>query len=486
MELTFLIATPLLAAFFIFLLPAAKIRLIEATVALASLLNIFLVTRLVPEVLAEKHIVASELFALDMLGTFLVLLIALIGFFVSWYSIGYLRQEVGKGIIGPRRVRQYFILMELFLFAMYLAVGTTNPIIMWIAIEATTLATAFLISFYNKPSATEAAWKYIMLNSLGLLLGLLGTLLFLSLPDLRSGEITWEAFRAEAGNFHPLAAKIAFIFILVGYGTKMGLAPLHAWLPDAYSKAPSPIAALLTGVLSNVALFAVLRFKGVADIALAGSDFTGNLLIFFGMFSLVIASLIIFIQQNYKRLLAYSSIEHMGIAALGFGFGGLGTYAALLHMLYHSLAKSLMFLLSGNIFLRFSSTKLKNVKGVLQVLPVSGTLFFGGFLMLSGLPPFGTFSSKFLLFSGGVAEHPYVVGAALFLVALVFFGFLKQVSALAFGEADPAIVRGEQERSTLLPVLFLAVVILVFSLALPPSIENLIRESASQFIAAAK
>src|SRR3989344_13319 len=264
MMLTFLIALPFLAGAFIILLPAKKTRLIEAAVAVVALAELFLALSLLPQVLAEGRVEASQIFAIDVFGMFLMLVIALVGFFVSLYSVGYLRAEVAKGIIGARRVRQYFALFELFLFAMYLAVGTVNPVVMWIAIEATTLSTAFLISYYNKPSATEAAWKYIILNSLGLLLGLLGTLLFLALPEAKSGVSDWETLRAAATSFHPLAVKIAFVFVLVGYGTKVGLAPLHAWLPDAHSKAPSPISALLSGVLLNVALFEVLRFKGVA------------------------------------------------------------------------------------------------------------------------------------------------------------------------------------------------------------------------------
>ncbi|MEK7549487.1 MAG: proton-conducting transporter membrane subunit [Patescibacteria group bacterium] len=481
MLLTYLIATPFLAALFIALLPASRTRLIEKVIALACGIELGLGLLLIPHVLETGKVQASSLFAVDALGSFLMLIISLVGFFVSLYSIGYLRAEVAKGIIGPRRVRQYFILFELFLFAMYLAVGTVNPVVMWIAIEATTLATAFLISFYNKPSATEAAWKYLLLNSLGLLLGLLGTLMFLALPEEKSGMLSWNELLTLAPSMHPLAVKIAFIFVLVGYGTKIGLAPLHSWLPDAHSKAPSPISALLSGVLLNVAFFAVLRFKEVADGALLDT-FTSQLLIFFGVFSIVVAALIIFIQKNYKRLLAYSSIEHMGILALGFGFGGIGIFGALLHMLYHALAKSLLFLLAGNIFLKYSTTKLKNISGVGKALPLSGVLFFGGFLMITGFPPFGIFTSKLLILSAGTGQFMVLVGVILFLLALVFFGFFTHVNRIFFGPLPEGMHPGEANLFTQVPVLLLAALIIVLSWHFPETLDTLIRAAASGFL----
>ncbi len=477
MQLTFLIALPLLVVCFIALLQARHVRFIEAAVVLSAFVEFGLALVLLPSVLANGAVAATSFFSLDAFGAFLSLIIALVGLFVSLYSVGYLRAEVTKGIIGLRRVRQYYLLLELFLFAMMLAVATINPVVMWIAIEATTLSTAFLISFYNKPSATEAAWKYLILNSLGLLLSLLGTLMFLALPELKSGSLTWENLRAAAGDFHPLAVKVAFVFILVGYGTKAGLVPFHTWKPDTYSKAPAPVVALLSGVLLNVAFFAIMRFKGVTDAALQ-SEFAGGLLIFFGTLSVALAALIIFIQKNYKRLLAYSSIEHAGLIALGFGFGGIGTFAALLHMLYHSLTKALLFFGSGNIFLKYSSTKMKNVTGVLQVLPATTVLFFAGFIAIAGLPPFGIFVSKMLLLSAGMGEHPVLVGFILLSLAVVFFGFFRHLTALLFGEPAPGIEKGEMHILTLFPVFLLAGLIIVLSFHFPAELELLIESAA--------
>ena len=236
----------------------------------------------------------NQLFYIDALGAIVMFIIGLIGLGVSLYSVAYLREETAKQILGFTRVKQYFILLNLFLAAMFFAVISNNPVITWISIEATTLSTAFLISFYNKSAAMEAAWKYLIINSIGLLLGFFGTLLyFTSLSTAgSSGFTTWGNLLSGAANLDPIIAKIAFIFVLIGYGTKIGLAPMHTWLPDAHSKAPAPISALLSGVLLNVAFIVMLRFKVITDIAI-GPDFTQKLLIAFGLFSILVASLII-------------------------------------------------------------------------------------------------------------------------------------------------------------------------------------------------
>lgn len=425
----------------------------------------------------------NQYFSVDALGALVLLVIATVGFLVATYSVYYLREEVKKKIIGFHRVRQYFALFNLFIAVMYLAVISTSPIIMWIAIEATTLATAFLISFYNKPSAMEAAWKYLIINSVGLMLGFFGTLLFLLTMLGATGDSTlasWDAIAENVSRVNPFLIKVAFIFVLIGYGTKMGLAPMHTWLPDAHSKAPVPISGLLSGVLLNVAFLAILRYKFIVDKA-TGAEFSASLLIFFGIISIMISAFIIFIQKNYKRLLAYSSIEHMGIAALGFGFGGLGIFAALLHMVYHSLAKSLLFLASGNIFLKYSSTKIAKVKGVMNVLPVTGGIFMMGFLAITGVPPFGIFLTETYILSAGIARHPIVTVLALLSFILVFAGFLKHITAMMFGKTPEGISRGEAGKGTLVPLIILMTILIILSFALPDSIQKLITSAASRY-----
>ncbi len=376
--------------------------------------------------------------------------------------------QVAKGIIGFRRVKQYYVLFHLFLMAMFFAVITVNPILMWIAVEATTLSTAFLISFYNKPTAMEAAWKYLIINSIGLLLGFFGTLLFFVPVSNRAADtfVTWDMLQASAAGLNPLLVKIAFIFVLIGYGTKAGLAPMHTWLPDAHSKAPSPISALLSGALLNCALLAILKFKLITDVAL-GTSFSQNLLIFFGVVSIAIPAFIIIVQKNYKRLFAYSSVEHMGIITLGFGFGGVGSFAALLHMIYHSLTKSILFFSAGNVLLKYGSTKIANVRGVLTALPVTGTVLIAAFLAITGVPPFGLFLTEVYILTAGIASHPLAVIAALILLALIFVGFLRFIAAMLFGSPAHPVERGEANALTIAPPAVLLVILLTVSVYLP-------------------
>jgi len=356
-----------------------------------------------------------------------------------------------------------------------LAVATSSPIFAWISIEATTLSTAFLISFYNKPSALEAAWKYLIINSVGLLLGFLGTLLYFTSASsaVGNGFIDWQALMANAVHLTPLTAKIAFIFVLIGYGTKAGFVPMHTWLPDAHSKAPAPISALLSGVLLNVAFVIVLKFKVITD-AVVGHAFSENLLIIFALLSIIVAALIIFTQKNYKRLLAYSSIENMGVMALGFGFGGLGIFAAVLHMIYNAMIKSALFMSAGTVFLKYSSTKIAKVKGAITALPVTSVLLFAGFFAITGIPPFGTFLTKMLILSTGITIHPIITAIVLLALIILFVGFLKHIVDMVFGKLPADIKVGEESVWLIIPPFVLLAVALFLSFYMPPFLQALI------------
>jgi hydrogenase-4 component F len=453
-----------------------NIRLLERTVIVSSLIELAAAGYVFFNFLAHGEISLAPLFSLDALGVLFFCLIAIVGAAASFYSIGYLRAEMQKGIITTERLKIFYILLHLFLLAMFTAVSADNPIFAWIAIEATTLSTAFLICFYKKPSSIEAAWKYLIINSVGLLLGFLGTMLFIALAmkGAPAGEwLNWQSILSAAANFNPSIAKIAFILVLLGYGTKMGLVPMHTWLPDAHSKAPVPVSSLLSGVLLSVAFFLILRFKSVVDLA-AGTDFSQHLFITFGVLSIVVSALIILRQKNYKRLLAYSSIEHMGIAALGFGFGGIGAFAALLHIFYHGLAKSILFLSAGNIFLKYGSTKVKNVNGVLQSLPITGVLFILGFLAIVGLPPFGIFFTEFYVFSAGIKIHPLIAGLAVVALIFVFVGFLKLISKMILSKKPEEIAVGEANAWTYVPIVILVIVFVSVSLFLPEQLKTVI------------
>lgn len=449
-----------------------------AAAALALLGSISIAFR----VAAHGTYAPFQLFSVDALGAIVMLIIASVGLVVTVYSVAYLRRETAKGIIGFTRTRQYFILLDLFLAAMFLAVATSNPIVTWIGIEATTLSTAFLISFYNKPSAMEGAWKYLIINSVGLLLGFLGTLLYLTSLQAAPEHtfITWNSLLANASSLDPFVAKIAFIFVFIGYGVKAGFAPLHTWLPDAHSKAPAPISALLSGVLLNVAFFTILKFKIITG-ASVGNEFASAIFVGFGLLSIAVAAMIIFVQRSYKRLLAYSSIENMGIMALGFGFGGLGAFAAVLHMLYHSFIKSALFLLSGNFLLAFSSSKIKNVRGALSVIPLTSVLFLVGIFAIAGTPPFGMFLTKLTVLSSGMGLHLAVVVIALLLFAIVFMGLLKHASAMLFGKQPEDIKKEKESVWLVLPPIVLLAAALYFSIHTPDVLRVLVDRAVTLY-----
>lgn len=477
MTLLILLGSSLVAAAISFLI-RKKTLWLEIIAVLAGTLELIAGIIIVMKVSNGGNYLFGSIFAIDPLGAVVMLTVTIVGFAASIYSVGYLREEVSKQIIDFKKVKQYFVLFHLFLASMFLANATVNPIIMWIAIEATTLSTAFLISFYNKGTVMEAAWKYLIINSIGLLLGFFGTLLFLTTKTPSSVLMDWQSLLLNAQNLNPLITKIAFIFILIGYGTKIGFAPMHTWKPDVYSKTPTPIVALFSGSLLNVVFLAVLRFKSISDAAI-GPEFSRTLLLFFGLLSIIISAFIIFIQKSYKRLLAYSSIEHAGIIALGFGFGGIASFGAILHMIYHSLAKSTLFFSSGNILLKYGSTKIVNIKGVLSSLPVTGIIFLLGFLAATGIPPFGIFITEVTIFSAGIISHPYISFIAILLLALIFIGFLRHVVAMTFGESPDHLKKGEYNYMTIIPSIILMTLLIITSIYLPTSIKSLIDAAAA-------
>lgn len=481
MEIIFIITTLLTVA--VINLITKRKKIIEVASVISSAISLLLSILIALKVASTSFYTpwSGQFFSIDALGAILVLILGFVGFATTIYSIQYLRQEVHKNIIGFKRMKQYFILLNIFLAAMFLAATSSNPIFAWISIEATTLSTAFLISFYDKPSAIEGAWKYLIINSVGLLLGFFGTLLFFTSIDLPSaGLVDWHLLTTSAIHLDPLLAKIAFVFVLIGYGTKVGLAPMHTWKPDAYSKAPAPIGALLSSALLPIAFVIVLRYKAITDIVV-GPLFSQRLLITFGLLSIIVAALIMFKAKNYKRLLAYSSIENAGVMALGFGFGGIGIFAAILHLIYHSCVKVVLFLSSGNILLKYNSAKIFNVRGALRIIPVTSILFIIGFLIVTGVPPFGMFMTKLYVLSAGMKDYPIVSLFALLFLALVFVSFLKHITSMFFGEKPESIEKGEGSIWLLIPQILLVVIIIILSFYLPPFLHTLINNAVLKY-----
>ena len=418
----------------------------------------------------------------DSLGVVILVLIMAVGVCAVLNSLAYIDHDVQGGELTEHGRARYYALLLVFMATMATVPVTNNLGVMWVAIEATTVVSVLLVSIYRTGPALEAAWKYLLIGSVGIALALFGTMMTYyassSLGGEHSGALSWTELQRIAAGSDPRVMRLAFIFVLVGYGTKAGLAPMHTWLPDAHSKAPSPISAMLSGALLNVALLAILRFKLIADAAL-GPAFSQNLLIFFGIISISIPAFIIIVQKNYKRLFAYSSIEHMGIVALGFGFGGLGSFAALLHMIYHSLAKSLLFFSAGNVLLKYGSTKIENIKGVLSAMPVMGTILLLGFLAITGVPPFGIFITEIYIMTAGIGSHPVAVGIALLLLALIFIGFLKYIAAMLFSNASSPVPQGEANYLTIAPPVLLLVVLAGIGFFLPPPVRMWIDSAAA-------
>ena len=412
---------------------------------------------------------------LDALSAFMVATILLIALLALWHSRGYVARELARGGLEPHQAGRYYLYLDAFILMMLIAVVVDNVGLMWVALEATTLATVLLIGLHHTKEAIEASWKYLLIGSVGIALAFIGTVLVYCdvsiLEPAREGALDGSRLLEQAASFHPAFLRLAFVFLFLGYGTKAGLAPMHTWLPDAHSEAPAPVSALMSGVLLSVSLYALLRFKPVVDLA-AGADFSARFMIGFGLLSLGIAAGMLVIQRNYKRMLAYSSVEHMGVVCLGLGFGGsLGTVAALLHILFHALGKSALFLLAGNIQQTCDSTQINQATGLLRRLPVSGRLFGVGTLALLGAPPFGIFFTELAILRAGFqAGYLALTLAAAALLAVIFAAMLAHLQRLLFGEVE----RAAAAELTVAPAAFALGLLLLLGVWLPPPLARLV------------
>jgi hydrogenase-4 component F len=466
----FLLLAPLLTSILCFFTKTKK--QVETISLIGSIATLLLGLTLVREVFIRGIIVSWEnaLFA-DAFSAYIVLIVSIVGFVASLYSIGYMGHELEHGIIDLKKLRFYYTLFHIFMFTMLL-VGVTNNLGLWIAIEMTTLVSALLMILYSRKSSVEAAWKYMIICTVGITFALFGTILTYYAAVMVLGEsgnaLNWTSLMTVADQFNPTIMKLAFIFILIGYGTKAGLAPMHTWLPDAHSEAPTPVSALLSGVLLNCAMYGIIRFYTIATRSI-GIDFASNLLIIFGLLSLGIAVPFIILQEDYKRLLAYSSVEHMGIIAIGIGFGGVfGVFGALLHMFNHAMTKSLMFFGAGNILLKHETKEIDKVSGIVKIMPVTGTMFIIGGLAITGSPPFSIFISEFTILAAGFSQGK-ILASVLFLlfIIMIFAGFFYHVSRMVFGTPKPGIKIGDVGRSNLIAMGILIVFIIVLGVYIP-------------------
>lgn len=473
----YLLLAPILTSILCYLTRTKK--QVETISILGSVITLLLGFDLVAQVYTYGNIITLQnaLFA-DAFSAFIVLIVSIVGFVASVYSRGYMGHELDHHIIDLKRLRFYYVLFHIFMFTMLL-VGVTNNLGLWIAIEMTTLVSALLMILYSRKSAIEAAWKYMIICTVGITFALFGTILTyygaVKILGESGNALNWTSLIAVADQFDPTIMKLAFIFILIGYGTKAGLAPMHTWLPDAHSEAPTPVSALLSGVLLNCAMYGIIRFYSIASKS-TGPAFTSNLLIIFGLLSLGIAVPFIILQEDYKRLLAYSSVEHMGIIAIGIGFGGVyGIFGAILHMFNHAMTKSLMFFGAGNVLLKHETKEIDKVSGIVKSMPVTGTMLIIGGLAITGSPPFSIFISEFLILTGGFMQG-HIIPSVLFLlfIIMIFAGFFYNLSRMVFGTPKSGITAGEVSKWNLGAMGIMVVFVIVLGVYIPPFFYEMI------------
>ncbi len=406
---------------------AEAINLAAATIDFALVLALLAVTPTAGVTALQGYLL------LDGFGVWVLFCVAVVYLLASIYAIGYMRWMHGE----QARLHRFYALFSAFALTMFAAPVQNNPGLYWIAIDFTTIVSAFLVGFQRAPESIEAAWKYIVIVSAGLGLALLGTVLFYWAGTFIVGpvyEMTWAGFASITPGAEPLLLLLAFLLVLVGYGTKVGLAPMHTWLPDAHSEGPAPVSAMLSGALLNCAMLGVERYL----VVLRGTSIVGTAhtaLVVLGAFSLFVAALFITRQTVIKRLAAYSSVEHMGVIALGLGFGGpLGTIGALYHMLNHALTKSLVFFGAGNAMHAFESRDIDRIRRVLRFFPRSGAIWLAGAVAITGAPPFGLFLSELTILRGGMASpNAWAVWLMGLLLIVIFVGFLAKFRAMYFG-----------------------------------------------------
>jgi hydrogenase-4 component F len=419
----------------------------------------------------------------DSLSALVIVLTAFVSLSTAVYAIGYFRTDRENHKATSAQIRRYYALTPLFVFAMLLVTVANNLGVMWVALEATGLACALLIAFYNEKTSLEAAWKYIMIGSIGIALALFGTILVyysaIRVPGATEATaMNWSWLATRAAQFDPQAMRLGFIMVLLGYGTKAGLAPMHTWKPDAYSEAPIPAAALLSAGMLNCAIYGIARFHVLA-VKCLGSDFPGGLLVFFGLASMLVATPFIVVQRNYRRLLAYSSIEHAGIMVAAIGFGGpLAMLGATLHMLFHAITKPLLFFCAGTVQQHFGTPFFRKVRGVIKVMPLTGAFLLAVTFAVTAVPPFGIFQSEFTILAGGLAtNHALAVAIFLFCVVAIFAGFLQHMVNLVFGAPhDPAPATVSRWKNG--AMLGSMAIIAVSGLFLPSSIYKLAQAAA--------
>jgi hydrogenase-4 component F len=415
----------------------------------------------------------GRLLHVDAFNVYLIALTAFVGFTTAIFSRPYMLHEVATRHLSRRRMRLYHSMYQGFMFAMLAALTTNNIGILWVAMEGATLTTVLLVSLYRTPEAVEAAWKYFILCGVGIAQALFGTVLVYFaaarvIPDANDA-LLWNVLYDSAGMLEPTVLSIAFVFLLVGYGTKVGLVPLHNWLPDAHSEGPTPMSAILSGLLLNVALYALVRVKMLVDGSL-NTHLAGHLMMGFGLLSFAVAGLFLHRSRDVKRMFSYSSIEHMGLMTFAFGLGGpLATFAALLHMTVHSLTKSAIFVTVGHAAQIARTQSIDKIRGLIRTQPSVGWGLLIGTVAIAGFPPFGVFTSEFLVLTATMKSWPWLALPLLVSLVIAFAGLFRHLHPMVYGEAPAGQVAVP---ANMLPVMVHLALVLWLGLAIPGFLAN--------------
>ncbi|MDE2466732.1 MAG: hydrogenase 4 subunit F [Alphaproteobacteria bacterium] len=465
-NVTVVLVIPVAAAILLALLPGYR---------LSARLNVAasLLTFLAALSLLAGHPKTSAFVLVDDLNIVFIVLNSFVGFTTSLFSMNYIGHELESGRLTPTYLRFYHAMYQVMMFGMNLALLVNNIGLMWAAIELATLATVLMVGIYRTHEALEAAWKYFILASVGIALALFGTILVYMAAQPVVGEglnaMTWTVLLSKAAHFEPSLLSVAFIFLLLGYGTKAGLVPVHAWLPDAHAEGPTPISAVLSGLLLNVALYAILRFKMFMALN-RGAIAPGPLMITIGLVSLLFAAFMLYRRRDIKRLFAYSSIEHMGIIVFAFGMGGpLANFAGLLQMTMHSLTKSAIFFVVGHVAQAKGTQKLSDIKGLTASHPMLGWSLVVSVLAIAGMPPLGIFMSEFLLVTSTFARAPVLAVLLVLGLAVAFGALLLRLQNVAFGTPDGRVA---PVRISVLPIFAHLALVAIAGIYLSPMLVH--------------
>ena len=461
-----------LAAFLMLLSTSGRVLRVLNSIALLALLG--LAGEMVLRVYSQgPQSLWGGFFYWDALSALILGVIVVIATYVLLYSFAYMEHEVEEGKIQQGRLPWYYFWIWLFIATMLWVVSTPNLGLLWVGIEGTTLATALLVGFYREKPAIEAAWKYIVLCTVGISFALLGTMMLYAASGRVNGfslaALDWRLLAGMAPQLDAALVKLGCVFAFIGYGAKVGFVPMHPWLPDAHSQAPSPVSALLSGVLLNCALYAILRWHIFVRQTSLGPDFSGKLLLVFGLISLGAMVAFILLQKDIKRLLAYSSVEHMGIIALGFGIGTpLAVWGASFHLLLHALTKANLFVVIGRVVQLLDTRQIPKIRGVLKLWPYTGVILLMGLLAITGTPPFGTFRSEINIMAGLFQEdYPFLGFLVALFLAVIFAGFLYHFLGMLFSTPSERHLEHKGEGVATLWLALPLVVVLIFGLYVP-------------------